>query len=65
MAKISTKTSNLKSIADRIVVSPSTEVVAGEGHIVTAGSIDSHIHFICPQQIESLEYMLLLSLIMK
>ena len=36
-----------------IVVGPSTEAIAGEGHIVTAGGIDSHIHFICPQQIET------------
>ncbi len=35
-----------------IVVGPGTEVIAGEGLIVTAGAIDSHIHFICPQQIE-------------
>ncbi|MFL6711523.1 MAG: urease subunit alpha, partial [Sulfurifustis sp.] len=36
-----------------IVIGPGTEVVAGEGSIVTAGGIDSHIHFICPQQIET------------
>src|SRR5467141_5275990 len=35
-----------------IVIGPGTEVIAGEGCIVTAGSIDTHIHFICPQQIE-------------
>jgi len=35
-----------------IVVGPGTEVIACEGCIVTAGAIDSHIHFICPQQIE-------------
>jgi len=35
-----------------IVVGPGTEAIAGEGQIVTAGGIDSHIHFICPQQIE-------------
>ena len=35
-----------------IVVGPGTEIIAGEGMIVTAGGIDSHIHFICPQQIE-------------
>ena len=34
-----------------IIVGPGTDVVAGEGSIVTAGGIDSHIHFICPQQI--------------
>jgi len=35
-----------------IVIGPGTEVIACEGMIVTAGAIDSHIHFICPQQIE-------------
>ena len=35
-----------------IVVGPGTEAIAGEGKILTAGGIDSHIHFICPQQIE-------------
>lgn len=33
-----------------IVIGPGTEIIAGEGRIVTAGGIDSHIHFICPQQ---------------
>jgi urease subunit alpha len=35
-----------------IVVGPGTEAIAGEGFIVTAGGVDSHIHFICPQQVE-------------
>src|SRR6201994_645386 len=35
-----------------IVIGPGTEVIAGEGKILTAGGIDSHIHFICPQQID-------------
>lgn len=35
-----------------IVIGPGTEVIAGEGNILTAGGIDAHIHFICPQQIE-------------
>jgi len=35
-----------------IVIGPGTEAIAGEGQIVTAGGIDAHIHFICPQQIE-------------
>ncbi len=35
-----------------IVIGPGTEILAGEGLIVTAGGYDSHIHFICPQQIE-------------
>jgi urease subunit alpha len=35
-----------------IIIGPGTEVIAGEGQILTAGGIDTHIHFICPQQIE-------------
>ena len=35
-----------------IIVGPGTEVIAGEGKIITAGGIDVHIHFICPQQVE-------------
>jgi urease subunit alpha len=35
-----------------IVIGPGTEVIAAEGRIVTAGGFDSHIHFICPQQVE-------------
>jgi len=35
-----------------ILIGPGTEILAGEGQILTAGGIDSHIHFICPQQIE-------------
>jgi urease subunit alpha len=35
-----------------IIIGPGTDVIAGEGKIVTAGGFDSHIHFICPQQIE-------------
>lgn len=35
-----------------IIIGPGTEVIAGEGKILTAGGIDAHIHFICPQQIE-------------
>jgi urease subunit alpha len=38
--------------AVNIVIGPGTEVIAGEGLIATAGGIDSHIHFICPQQVE-------------
>ncbi len=34
-----------------IIVGPTTEVIAGEGLIATAGGVDSHIHFICPQQV--------------
>lgn len=36
-----------------IIIGPATEVIAGEGMILTAGGIDSHVHFICPQQIET------------
>jgi len=36
-----------------IIIGPGTEAIAGEGKILTAGGIDSHIHFICPQQIET------------
>ncbi len=35
-----------------IVIGPGTEVIAGEGQILTAGAIDSHIHYICPQQVD-------------
>ena len=35
-----------------IVIGPGTEIIAGEGKILTAGAMDCHIHFICPQQIE-------------
>ena len=35
-----------------IIIGPGTEIIAGEGKILTAGGFDSHIHFICPQQIE-------------
>ena len=35
-----------------IIIGPGTEIIAGEGKIITAGGFDSHIHFICPQQIE-------------
>jgi urease subunit alpha len=39
-----------------IIIGPGTEAIAGEGKIVTAGGIDVHIHFICPQQIEEALY---------
>ena len=35
-----------------IIIGPATEIIAGEGKILTAGGMDAHIHFICPQQIE-------------
>jgi len=39
-----------------IIVGPGTEVIAGEGRIITAGGIDAHIHWICPQQMEDALY---------
>ncbi len=39
-----------------IIIGPSTEIIAGEGKILTTGGIDSHIHFIAPQQIEEALY---------
>jgi urease subunit alpha len=39
-----------------IIIGPGTEVIAGEGNIVTAGGIDTHAHYICPQQIEEALY---------
>ena len=35
-----------------LVIGPGTEIIAGEGRIITAGGMDAHIHFICPQQVE-------------
>jgi urease subunit alpha len=35
-----------------LIIGPGTEIIAGEGKILTAGGIDAHIHFICPQQVE-------------
>src|SRR5439155_6106506 len=35
-----------------VVIGPGTEVIAGEGKILTAGGFDTHIHYICPQQVE-------------
>jgi len=39
-----------------IIIGPGTEIIAGEGKILTAGGIDAHIHFICPQQVEEALY---------
>ena len=39
-----------------IIIGPGTEIIAGENRIVTAGGIDTHIHFICPQQVEDALY---------
>jgi urease subunit alpha len=35
-----------------VIIGPGTEIIAGEGRILTAGGMDAHIHFICPQQVE-------------
>ncbi len=43
----------MDGVYDSLIVGASTEVIAGEGLIATAGGIDSHIHFICPQQIDT------------
>jgi urease subunit alpha len=42
----------MDGVHPELIVGASTEVIAGEGQIVTAGGIDAHVHFICPQQIE-------------
>jgi urease subunit alpha len=39
-----------------IIIGPGTEAISGEGRIVTAGGIDTHVHYICPQQIEEALY---------
>ena len=41
----------MEGVSPELVIGPGTEVLAGEGKILTAGGIDAHIHFICPQQI--------------
>lgn len=43
----------MAGVHPNLIVGASTEVIAGEGKIVTAGGIDTHIHYICPQQIET------------
>lgn len=43
----------MDGVDPELVIGAGTEVIAGEGRIVTAGGIDAHIHFICPQQIET------------
>jgi urease subunit alpha len=42
-----------RGVDPRLVIGPSTEIIAGEGRICTAGGVDTHIHFICPQQIDT------------
>jgi urease subunit alpha len=39
-----------------IIIGPGTEIIAGEGKIITAGGIDTHVHYICPQQFEEALY---------
>src|SRR5262245_26716261 len=39
-----------------IIIGPGTEVIAGEGKIITAGGVETHIHYICPQQIDEALY---------
>jgi len=39
-----------------IIIGPGTEIIAGEGKIITAGGIDTHVHYICPQQIDEALY---------
>lgn len=46
----------MSGVSEELVIGASTEVIAGEGLIVTPGGIDTHIHFICPQQIETALY---------
>ncbi len=46
----------MEGVTPGLVIGASTEVIAGEGLIATAGGIDTHIHFICPQQIETALY---------
>jgi urease subunit alpha len=43
----------MKGVDPKMVIGASTEVIAGEGCIVTAGAIDTHVHFICPQLVET------------
>jgi urease subunit alpha len=41
----------MEGVVPELIIGPGTEILAGEGKILTAGGVDSHIHFICPQQI--------------
>jgi urease subunit alpha len=41
----------MEGVSPELIIGPGTEILAGEGKILTAGGIDTHIHFICPQQI--------------
>ncbi|MEQ8155008.1 MAG: urease subunit alpha [Clostridiaceae bacterium] len=46
----------MDNVTKELVIGASTEIIAGEGLILTAGGLDTHIHFICPQQIETALY---------
>src|SRR5580765_5333441 len=46
----------MQGVHPNLIIGASTEAHGGEGYIVTAGGIDTHIHFICPQQIETALY---------
>lgn len=46
----------MDNVDPALIIGAATEIIAGEGLIVTAGGIDSHIHFICPQQVETALY---------
>ena len=46
----------MDGVDPRLVVGAGTEVIAGEGMIVTAGGVDTHVHYICPQQVETSLY---------
>jgi len=46
----------MDGVTPNMVIGPSTDVISGEGLIATAGAIDTHVHFICPQQIETALY---------
>ncbi len=46
----------MESVSPGMIIGAATEAIAGEGLIITAGGIDSHIHFICPQQVETALY---------
>jgi urease subunit alpha len=43
----------MDGVDDALVIGPSTEVIAGNGRILTAGAIDAHVHFICPQLVDT------------
>ncbi len=43
----------MDGVDEALVIGPSTEVIAGNGRILTAGAIDAHVHFICPQLVDT------------